>query len=529
MNKVELGEDERIRALEARTTTWLRVAVVQQLLLAGLLASAYFSLDAKIVASHNKLDSEVQTREQGIRLDTHNTRLDALELGHIKHDSRLEVLERGTANHAHETRETIRQLSVAVANTQSSPSNNNQLARTPASQTRVHERQLQAAENEDRAIIRVDAPEGRAQFVMGAKAAVDNVIMEKEHATEGADFTLSRNLTRVLGISVDGGVTIHTDPLNVASTVRSTDGNPLQLQGDGGVNLQSPTSFSVHELDGQGRWSNQALKIFVGDTVEWTWTNYHNVIQTDAAGSIKAGGVSSGVPMLASSFTHTFDTPGTYLFKSQTQFTMTCTVEVVESFVLKNGTLRLGGDLEVGGNVRAAGYNEDTPVLGFETEIKMFLANECPNGWTEAIELGGYFLMGRTPGGQVNATKNRPMSANEDGRMHSTYYKGHPSWKAGNYDDRYFGGYYTSNGQGVYNPCTGTSCSACRLPGSSSNVNCDANFGGHYQWKDHYYSNNGAAYYRWDKLTNPAYQTSTYMAPIGEYYPFVSILLCKRA
>ena len=29
MNKVELGEEERIRASEARTTTWLRIAVVQ--------------------------------------------------------------------------------------------------------------------------------------------------------------------------------------------------------------------------------------------------------------------------------------------------------------------------------------------------------------------------------------------------------------------------------------------------------------------------------------------------------------------
>jgi len=26
-------------------------------------------------------------------------------------------------------------------------------------------------------------------------------------------------------------------------------------------------------------------------------------------------------------------------------------------------------------------------------EIKMFLANECPTGWTEATERGGYMLM----------------------------------------------------------------------------------------------------------------------------------------
>ena len=49
---------------------------------------------------------------------------------------------------------------------------------------------------------------------------------------------------------------------------------------------QSKTSFTVQELDGQGHWSTQALRIYVGDTVEWTWTNYHNVIETDAAGSV---------------------------------------------------------------------------------------------------------------------------------------------------------------------------------------------------------------------------------------------------
>ena len=42
------GQSERIRALEAGTTTWLRVAVVQQVILVGLLASAYLSW--KVVA-----------------------------------------------------------------------------------------------------------------------------------------------------------------------------------------------------------------------------------------------------------------------------------------------------------------------------------------------------------------------------------------------------------------------------------------------------------------------------------------------
>mmetsp|Transcript_3046 Transcript_3046/g.6499 ORF Transcript_3046/g.6499 Transcript_3046/m.6499 type:complete len:493 (-) Transcript_3046:87-1565(-) len=488
--KVEPRAEERICTLEKRMTTWLSVAFVQQVVLVGLLASAYFSWGdtGRLQALHAK----VQTIEQGTRLDAHDTRLDALELGHIKHGARLEVLERGTAMHAHEARETIRQLSVAVADTQSQRPTNKP-ARTPGSQPRVHERQLQAAENEDRAVIRVDAPDGRAQFVMGARAAVDNVIMEKEHADEGGDFTLSRNLTRVLGIGVDGGVTVHTNPLNVASMVRSADGSPLHLQGHGGVNLQSKTSFTVQELDGQGRWSTQALKIYVGDSVEWTWTNYHNVIETDAAGSIKAGGVSSGVPMLTGTFTHTFEAAGTYRFKSQAQYTMTCTVEVLgEAFVLQNGTLTLGGDLEVGGNVRAAGFAlEGTPALGFETEIKMFLANECPTGWTEATELGGYMLMGRAPGGQVNATKNRPMGASEDGRMHST------AWNH---------------------------ASDVRFVTTSGTHDLSVND----KYDSYGNGNRNRNLYYWDRMRSTTYQTPTYMAPIGEYYPFASVLLCKR-
>jgi hypothetical protein len=85
MNKVELGEEGRIRALEARTTTWLRVAVVHQVLLVGLLASAYLTW-----GDSGRLDTlhvKVQTLEQGTRLDAHDTRLDALELGRIKHDA----------------------------------------------------------------------------------------------------------------------------------------------------------------------------------------------------------------------------------------------------------------------------------------------------------------------------------------------------------------------------------------------------------------------------------------------------------
>jgi len=517
-NKAVAGE--RAHALEARVSTLTRVAIFQQVLLFGLLAVVSLSWGPS--GGLEELDARIQQLE---RLSTHEARLDALELHRIKHDTRLELLERGTASSTHETRETLRQLSVAVAEVQRSPS---KLGRASS---RASERQLQAAESEQpTALIRVDAPEGVAQFVMGARAAVDNVIMEKEHADDGGEFTLSRNHTRVLGIDVDGGLTVHTDPLHVASTVRSAEGSPLHLQGQGGVILQSRSSFSVVEVDGQGRWSTQALRVYAGDSVQWSWINYHNVIETDAAGSIRFGGISSGAPMLSGTFTHTFDTPGFYLFKSQAQYTMTCTVEVLESFALQNGTLRIGGDLEIGGSVRSSASPEHLlggAHPGFEAEVKMFLGSECPAGWREATELGGYFLMGRTDRGQVNQTKNRPMDSTEDGRMHSTYYRGNSAW-TGNYDDRYFGGYYTSYGSSSGSSCTSRTCSNCRLPDGSSNVDCDANFGGHYQYKDYYYSGS-SSFFRWDKLTNPAYQTPEYMGPIGEYYPFASVLLCKRA
>ena len=77
MKKVELGEEERIRASEARTTTWLRIAVVQQVLLVGLLASSHLTLDAKIAASHAQDDTKMQTLEQGTRLHAHEVRLEA--------------------------------------------------------------------------------------------------------------------------------------------------------------------------------------------------------------------------------------------------------------------------------------------------------------------------------------------------------------------------------------------------------------------------------------------------------------------
>jgi len=73
-----------------------------------------------------------------------------------------------------------------------------------------------------------------------------------------------------------------------------------------------------------------------------------------------------------------------------------------------------------------------------------------------------------------------------------------------------------------------------RFHGSSSSSTYDSTYGGTHDLyvQDNYYSNNGNYLnlrYYWDRMRSPTYQTTDYMAPIGEYYPFACVLLCKRA
>jgi len=102
MHDGELGDEERLRAPEASTTTWRPMAVVQQLVLVGLLASAYLSW-GRLEALHERVqDLELhrlhrlhrlqRLAAQHTRLNAHDTRLDALELGRTKHDAWLEAL-----------------------------------------------------------------------------------------------------------------------------------------------------------------------------------------------------------------------------------------------------------------------------------------------------------------------------------------------------------------------------------------------------------------------------------------------------
>jgi len=73
-----------------------------------------------------------------------------------------------------------------------------------------------------------------------------------------------------------------------------------------------------------------------------------------------------------------------------------------------------------------------------------------------------------------------------------------------------------------------------RFHESSSSSTYDSTYGGTHDLFvcDNYAPNYGTGYcvnrYYWNKLRSPTYQTTDYMAPIGEYYPFASVLLCKR-
>ena len=136
------------------------------------------------------------------------------------------------------------------------------------------------------------------------------------------------------------------------------------------------------------------------------------------------GGITSGSPAVAGSFSYTFSTAGTYYFRSQAVNTMVCVVTVRDSLRFGDGDLSLGGNAHAGGNVGVGGNltvggsvqassvldNEGLSILEqiiFDGEVKMFLTNACPSGWVEATELGGYFLMGRATGGSVRQPASR--------------------------------------------------------------------------------------------------------------------------
>jgi len=91
-----------------------------------------------------------------------------------------------------------------------------------------------ATESGDRATVRVDAPDGVSEIILGGEVAADNVVLRKAHERDGAAFTLSRSDTQVLRVDPAGNVTVLTDPLKVAGSLEV--GGELLL---GGVRLSA--------------------------------------------------------------------------------------------------------------------------------------------------------------------------------------------------------------------------------------------------------------------------------------------------
>lgn len=274
--------------------------------------------------------------------------------------------------------------------------------------------------DDSRATVHIDAPDGISEVVLGGEHAEDNVILSKAHLNEGAAFTISRNETGVLSIGVDGALSVLADPLQVASAVSSAQGAPLELRssaGDGVV-LQDQQTAQVSEVDGTTVWSSLNVLVYTGDTVQWSWTNYHNVVEINDAGIIVSGGIRSGDPVLASSYAYTFSRPGVHLFKSQAADAMRMTVEVRE-FAVRNGTMFVGGDLEVGGessavsngtlrvrgSLEVSGMQVSGP--GFAQEVRLFLGGVCPPGWVEASETMGKLLTSRGGSEEAGSSKSK--------------------------------------------------------------------------------------------------------------------------
>ena len=70
----------------------------------------------------------------------------------------------------------------------------------PSAEAALPERRgLQTVPN-DRATVRVDAPDGVSELILGGEAAADNVVLRKAHERDGAAFTLSRGDTQVVRV-----------------------------------------------------------------------------------------------------------------------------------------------------------------------------------------------------------------------------------------------------------------------------------------------------------------------------------------
>ena len=105
-----------------------------------------------------------------------------------------------------------------------------------------------ASADGSRATVRVDAPSGTSEVVFGGRSAEGNVILSKEHLGSGGAFTISRNDTRVIGIGVDGGLSLHGN-VSVADGCLVQPTSCLESQLEGRF-----TSLETSVSSGQASW-----------------------------------------------------------------------------------------------------------------------------------------------------------------------------------------------------------------------------------------------------------------------------------
>jgi len=244
-----------------------------------------------------------------------------------------------------------------------------------------------------RATLRVDVgAQGISELVFGEDS---NAQVTVEHTAGGA-FKLVRNASTAIEIGASGDMHL---------------GGAAMMRFHGRrISFENRDHVVVYEVDGQSPvWDKPLLSIYAGDTVTWSWTNLHNVAQTDSVFAnldTARRQFYSGGPTLDGSFSFRFDRPGVYYYKSQSAATMHGAI-TVKQFTWEAGAFTLDGALKLNG----------VSIVSDRKEIKMFLADACPAGWVEVPNSAGYMLVTRPTGGAAGARRNEPFTNGEETRV----------------------------------------------------------------------------------------------------------------
>jgi plastocyanin len=111
------------------------------------------------------------------------------------------------------------------------------------------------------------------------------------------------------------------------------------------LSLAGTAIAATHTVTDVGNtWSPATLNIAPGDTVTWTWTGFHNVQSNPSACSTTAPEFCSGSATTGGTFSHTFNSVGSfaYVCAIHLALAMTGTVNVVAPAVPSMGPIGLG-------------------------------------------------------------------------------------------------------------------------------------------------------------------------------------------